>query len=115
MTHPSKNKGNRVERLVVSILKTLGYKTLRAYASNGMALGEHEECAVVSHIKGKKWRLQVKARKTVAKWIKPNTQVVDAQIIKADREEPLIVMPLKSFVKELENVEEWTRKVKDAR
>ena len=85
-----------------------------------MALGEHEECDVVSHIKGKKWRLQVKARKTVAKWIKPNTQVVDAQIIKADREEPLIVMPLKSFVKELENVEEWARwdvvrKVKDAR
>ena len=103
MAHPSKNKGNRVERLVVSILENLGYKTQRAYASNGISLGEHEECDVISHIKGKKWRFQVKARKSVAKWIKPNMENVDAQIIKGDREEPLIVMPLKSFVKELED------------
>jgi Holliday junction resolvase len=103
MTHPSKNKGNRVERLVVSILESLGCDSQRAYASNGLSLGEHEECDVVSNINGKRWRFQVKARKKVAEWIKPNMNVVDAQIIKSDREEPLIVMPLKAFVQEIQN------------
>ena len=66
-----------------------------------VSLGEHEEVDVVSTIKGKKWRFQVKARKRIAEWIKPNTQIVDAQVIKADRGELLVVMPLKKFAEEV--------------
>jgi len=103
MTHPSKRKGNRVENLVKDIFIGHGFKSIRAYASNGLALGEHEECDLTAEMFGHKWRFQIKARKVIAKWIKPNMENVDAQIIKQDREEPLIVMPLSRFIEELRN------------
>ena len=39
-------------------------------------------------------RIQVKARKQLAKYIKPNTDVVDWQVLKEDRQDPLVVLPL---------------------
>ena len=39
-------------------------------------------------------RIQVKARKKLAKYIKPNLNVVDWQVLKEDREEPLAILPL---------------------
>ena len=45
---PSKNKarGNRLERLVVNQAKEVGIKAVRAYASNGLSLGEAEDVDV---------------------------------------------------------------------
>lgn len=101
MPHPSKRKGNRLERLVVRTLENLGCESRRAWGSDGRSLGEHEEVDVITTIKGSKLKLQVKARKRIAEWIKPNTDVVDAQVIKEDRGEILVVMPLERFVREV--------------
>lgn len=101
MPHPSKQKGNRLERLVVRTLESFGCESRRAWGSDGRSLGEHEEVDVLTTINGRKWKLQVKARKRIAEWIKPNIDVVDAQVIKEDRGELLVVMPLEKFVKEV--------------
>ena len=39
-------------------------------------------------------------RKKIASWIVPNTEVVDVQIIKQDRGEPLVVQPLSSWLED---------------
>ena len=43
MPNKSKQKGNRFEREVVRICKEKGIKSQRAWGSNGMSLGMHEE------------------------------------------------------------------------
>ena len=52
---PSKNKarGNRLERLVVNQAKEVGIEAIRAYASNGLSLGEPEDVDVkIGEFKG---------------------------------------------------------------
>ena len=39
-------------------------------------------------------KVQVKARKKIAEYIKPNTDVVDWQVLKEDRQDPLVILPL---------------------
>ena len=101
MTHPSKNKGNRVERLVVSILKTLGYKTLRAYASNGMALGEHPEVDCI--IDG--YKIQAKVRKKLPAYLIPSKEV-DSVVFKQDRGEILMLVRYEDWLFERKRDEE---------
>ena len=104
MSNPSKQKGNRVERIIVDIIKSNGFDAMRAWGSNGKALGHHEEVDIVM----KHWNLskvyggikiQSKARKKIAEYMKPNLEIVDWQVIKEDREDPLVVLPLKDLLK----------------
>jgi len=91
MPSKSKSKGNRFERLVVNLTKDFfddKIEVKRAYGSNGAALGQHEEVDILI---GKNIKLQAKCRASMAQWMIPNENV-NAQVIKADREEPLIVM-----------------------
>ncbi len=87
----SKAKGNRFERLIVDMTKDFfeeKIKVKRAWGSNGAAMGQHEEVDILI---GQDIKLQAKCRKTIGQWMIPNENV-DAQVIKGDREEPLIVM-----------------------
>ena len=63
-------------------------KVQRAWGSNGAAMGQHEEVDVLI---GDDIKIQAKCRKAIGQWMIPNENV-DAQVIKGDREEPLIVM-----------------------
>ena len=81
---PSKNKarGNRLERLVVNQAKEVGIDAIRAYASNGMSLGEAEDVDVkIGEFKG-----QCKMRKKIASFMKP-PESCDITLIKQDRGE----------------------------
>ena len=85
MPSRSKQKGNRFEREVVNRARELQIGAERAYASNGLSLGHAEEVDVVLDGKDKEWRVQCKVRKNIAKWLKPNTDNVDVQVVKEDR------------------------------
>ena len=92
---PSKNKsrGNRLERLVVNQAKEVGIKAIRAYASNGLSLGEAEDVDVkIGHFKG-----QCKMRKKIATFMKP-PESCDIALIKEDREDVLVVMKYNTFL-----------------
>jgi|TARA_R110002020_G_scaffold54691_7_gene152338 Holliday junction resolvase len=104
MSSPSKQKGNRVERIIVDTLKEYGFDAVRAWGSNGQALGEHEEVDVLikSGRRNKdKIKIQVKGRKKIAEYLKPNLEIVHWQIIKEDRQEPLVVLPLSDLLRRM--------------
>ena len=98
MASKSKAKGNRIEREVVNIFKEYGYECQRAWGSDGRAMGEHEEVDVKVQINNEKFKIQVKGRKAIADYIKPDTTVVQAQVLKEDRMPPYIVMVLEDFL-----------------
>lgn len=92
---PSKNKarGNRLERLVVNQAKKVGIDAIRAYASNGMSLGEAEDVDVkIGEFKG-----QCKMRKKIASFMKP-PESCDIALIKEDREDTLVVIRYQDFL-----------------
>ena len=92
---PSKNKarGNRLERLVVNQAKELGLEAIRAYASNGLSLGEAEDVDVkIGEFKG-----QCKMRKNIASFMKP-PESCDIALIKTDREDTLVVIRYQDFL-----------------
>ena len=96
MPSKSKAKGNRFERLIVEMTKDFfkddfGNDTIRvkrAWGSNGAAMGQHEEVDILI---GDDIKVQAKCRKAMGQWMIPNKNV-DVQVIKADREDPLLVM-----------------------
>ena len=87
MSSPSKNKGNRFERLVVNQAKEAGFKAIRAYASDGRSLGEAPDvdCLVGG------FKIQCKTRKHIANWIKV-PESCDATAVKENRGDTFIVM-----------------------
>ena len=109
----SKKKGNRVEREIVNIFKTYNWEAERAWGSNGKAMGEHEEVDIKASAKSKlmagKLLIQVKARKAIADYIKPNNDIVDIQIVKENRMNPLVVIDIDLFL-QLINTEDYYRK-----
>ena len=94
MTHPSKQKGNRFERLIVDKAKSYGVDGERAWGSNGRSLGMHEEVDVL--LEGD-LRIQAKCRKKIAEWLKPS-EVVDAVVVKEDRGETYIIIRYDEFL-----------------
>ena len=94
MTHPSKQKGNRFERLIVDKAQSYGVGAERAWGSNGRALGMHEEVDVL--LEGD-LRIQAKCRKKIAEWLKPS-EVVDAVVVKEDRGETYIILRYDEFL-----------------
>lgn len=100
MTHPSKVKGNKFEREIVKQFNKHGFKSERAYASDGRSLGEDEKVDVRAEVNSKTYLIQAKIRKKIANWIIPDTETVDIQIIRQDRGEPLVVQPLSSWLED---------------
>lgn len=96
MSSPSKAKGNRAERKVVDLLVSRGLvDTKRAWASNGNALGCHEEVDVLSN----GCKIQVKSRKALPAIIRDAlTEHVDAAILYADRQPPVVVIKMEEFL-----------------
>lgn len=97
MPSKSKRKGNRVERVIVDILKEAGWDATRAWGSNGRALGKHEEVDITATIGSYEFDIQVKGRKSIAEYMIP-PESCDMTIAKADRQEPLVVISLKKFI-----------------
>ena len=85
MPSKSKQKGNRFEREVANLAKEYDIDSQRAYGSNGLSLGHAEEVDVLLKTPDKDWKVQCKVRKNIANWIKPDTKVVDLQVVKEDR------------------------------
>ena len=106
MTHPSKQKGNRFERLIVDKAQSYGVGAERAWGSNGRALGMHEEVDVL--LEGD-LRIQAKCRKKIAEWLKPS-EVVDAVVVKEDRGETYIIIRYDEFLDDYKKYLEWKGK-----
>ena len=93
MSSPSKIKGNTFEREVVNQAKEFGLKSIRAYASNGMSLGEAEDVDVkIENLKG-----QCKRRKRIAKWLKP-PESCDIALVREDRGETYVIIEYGDFL-----------------
>ena len=93
MSSPSKRKGNTFEREVVSQAKDFNLKAIRAYASNGISIGEAEDVDVkIENIKG-----QCKRRKRIAKWLKP-PESCDIALVREDRGETYVIIEYEDFL-----------------
>ena len=93
-TNKSKAKGNRFERKIVEICELHNLKAVRAWGSNGLALGQHPECDVLINDDIK---VQAKCRKKLAAHIQPNENV-DVQIVKQDRGPTMVIMEINDFL-----------------
>ena len=97
MSHPSKKKGNGFEREVVDTFHAFGHdKTERAWGSNGQSKGWHEEVDVLAKLPAD-LRIQCKRRAKLPDVARPSEHV-DAQVIREDRGDTFIVMPLTVFL-----------------
>ena len=93
MSSPSKRKGNAFEREVVNQASEFGLKAIRAYASNGMSLGEAEDVDVkIEDLKG-----QCKRRKRIAQWLKP-PESCDIALVREDRGETYVIIEYEDFL-----------------
>jgi Holliday junction resolvase len=90
---PSRDKGARSERSIVAALQTAGFAAVRVPLSG--AVGGRFGGDVVLPINGRDLRCEVKCRgdgfKKLYDWLNGR----DVLIVKADRLEPLVVVPLK--------------------
>tara|TARA_R100000700_G_scaffold41154_1_gene60110 strand:- start:1483 stop:1803 length:321 start_codon:yes stop_codon:yes gene_type:complete len=86
-----KQKGNRIERECVNLAKGYGFKSKRAWGSDGRSLGWHEEVDMTIDIKNNLFKFQVKGRKAIADYLKPCDEVY-GQILKEDRKEALVTI-----------------------
>ena len=70
-----KQKGNRIERECVNLAKGYGFKSRRAWGSDGRSLGWHEEVdmtiTIGDSIKHDLFKFQVKGRKKIGDLYKP--------------------------------------------
>ena len=96
MAHPSKRKGNRYERELVSEAQAAGVSAQRAYVSNGKALGEAETGDVALGSRGT-WRVQAKRRKKIAGYLTP-PEGCDVVAVREDHGETLVVLPYDRFL-----------------
>lgn len=94
MPNKSKAKGNRFEREIVEAVELHDIKAVRAWGSNGKALGCHEEVDILIN---NDLKVQAKVRKALPKWIKPSDHV-DIQIIKEDRGKMYVVIELNDYL-----------------
>ena len=94
MPNKSKAKGNRFESDIVKAVELHEVKCVRAWGSNGRALGHHEEVDILIDDDIK---VQAKCRKVLPKWIKPNENV-DIQVIKEDRGKMYVVQELNDWL-----------------
>jgi len=109
VTHRNKVRGNNLEREIVNAAKDIGLSAKRAYASDGRSLGKSEVVDVIVE----NTCIQAKRRKKVAQWLYPDYHGddVDAVVTRMDRKEPLVIIPLKRFLRliqiEKENIDDF--------
>ena len=84
----SKNKGNTAERETVKLAQEHGLTAIRAWGSDGRALGQATTCDVL--IDDLPW--QVKRRARIAEYVKPPEGTIGT-LIREDRGEWLAVIP----------------------
>jgi|TARA_Y100000034_G_scaffold1803_1_gene2307 hypothetical protein len=111
MSSPSKRKGNTFEREVVNQAREFGLKSIRAYASNGISIGEAEDVDVkIENLKG-----QCKRRKRIAQWLKP-PESCDIALVREDRGQTYVIieygdfLEIAAYMKELRNNGGTTKK-----
>ena len=105
MSSPSKVKGNTFEREVVNQAKKYGLKSIRAYASNGISLGEAEDVDVkIENLKG-----QCKRRKRIARWLKP-PESCDIALVREDRGETYVIIEYTNFLEMMAYMKELRNK-----
>ena len=85
----AKAKGSRVERQVKKIFEEAGFEVVRSAGSLGAADLQIEKIGSI----------QVKSRKSFA--VLNMFDGADKLVIKANRKEPFIVMPLKTYLEEI--------------
>ena len=102
MAHPSKQKGKRFEREIVDLCNIWETKCVRAWGSNGRALGQHEEvdCLIEDD-----YKVQAKVRKRLPKYLIPSKEV-DAVVFKQDRGEVLMLVRFEDWLAERKRIEE---------
>tara|TARA_Y100000310_G_scaffold62248_1_gene57566 strand:- start:247 stop:555 length:309 start_codon:yes stop_codon:yes gene_type:complete len=77
----------------VNQAKEFGLKSVRAYASNGISLGEAEDVDVkIEALKG-----QCKRRKRIAQWLKP-PESCDIALVREDRGETYVIIEYGNFL-----------------
>ena len=110
MPHKNKIRGNNLEREIVNKAKEAGLSSKRAYASDGRSLGKSEVVDVI--VEG--YTIQAKRRKKIAQWLYPDFHGddVDAVVTRMDRKEPLIVLPLKHWIKMMKEIKDGKIKSK---
>jgi Holliday junction resolvase len=93
MSHPSKVKGNTFERELVDEAKAAGLHAVRAFASNGKALGQAE---TVDLMVGK-CRVQAKRRKKIAADFKV-PEGADVVAFREDRGDTFVLLRWETFL-----------------
>ena len=94
MPNKSKAKGNRFEKEICDAIELHEIKCVRAWGSNGRALGHVEEVDILIN---NDIKVQAKVRKALPKWIAPSEHV-DVQIIKEDRGKMYVVQELNDWI-----------------
>lgn len=98
MSHPSKTKGNGFERELVDKAKLFGLEAKRAYASNGLALGQAETVDLMVST----CRIQAKRRKKIAADFKV-PDGADVVVFREDRGETFALLRWEDFLEKLKN------------
>jgi hypothetical protein len=106
MGRKSKDKGYRFERWLVNFLQGHGFAAERMPLSG--ALGGRYGGDVSSPVLGDDWRLEAKCRASgfaqLYDWLGTENH---ALVVRADRREPLIVMPLRRAMDVLKRAEDY--------
>jgi Holliday junction resolvase len=99
MPSKSKTKGNTYEREIVKILTDSSVESLRAWGSNGKAIGEAE----TTDIKTEFGNIQCKRRKVIPQWLKPPDDCLFTTV-REDRGENYAIIRFKDLVELLCNL-----------
>jgi len=93
----SRRKGFNAEREVVKLAQRHDLDAVRAFGSNGAALGQAATCDVT--IQATPW--QVKRRKAIAEYVKPPAGTIGT-LIREDHGEWLAILPATTLFKLIE-------------
>ncbi|MCA1807763.1 MAG: hypothetical protein LC687_07945 [Actinobacteria bacterium] len=113
MSHPSKSKGYRLEKKIDQRFNDAGHHSKRVWGSDGRAIGHAKDVDNVVQLftdrsEGIPFLVQAKSRAAIADYITPGDDV-DAQIVQADRQEPIVVMRLDKFLALLDEAADFGR------
>lgn len=106
MPHPSKRKGNAYEREIREAFRAAGLRCVRAFGSNGESLttDDGRPCSSdVDLVVEGRLKVQAKRRKQIASYLAP-PEGAHVAIIREDRGESLVTMPLDLFTRLLKRV-----------
>ena len=104
MSHPSKQKGNRLEREAVKLAQLHGFTSKRAWGSNGQSIGMPEEVDMLID----ELKVQCKSRKRLPKiFLIP--ECCDITILKENNMPMLVVVPLTDYLHLLSNNKQFLK------